>query len=63
MEFQATLDSIEAVVDDTEAMVDDQEVNDDNEINDTNRNGKYIQISIKLNAIQSRVTGKGSVNI
>lgn len=42
MEFQATLDSIEAVVDDTEAVVDDQEVNDDDEINDTNRNGKYI---------------------
>ena len=39
MEFQATLDSIEAVVD-------DQEVNDGDEINDTNRNGKYIQISI-----------------
>ena len=48
MEFQATLDSIEAVVDDAEAMVDDQEVNDDDEINDTNRNGKYINISIKL---------------
>ena len=48
MEFQATLDSIEAVVDDAEAMVDDQEVNDDDEINDTNRNGKYIHKSIKL---------------
>ena len=46
MEFQATLDSIEAVVDDREAVVDDQEVNDGDEINDTNRNGKYIQISI-----------------
>ena len=48
MEFQATLDSIEAVVDDTEAMVDDQEVNDDDKINDTNRNDKCIHISIKL---------------